>query len=175
MKNPTCPPYVKQPSPRPLHLQANDLWLGDVTYGIPLPDSADPGTMTCTALHLWADLASGRVPHAEFVRADERAAGERILKKVASYGGCPQQICTDNHDQYSTPGFRDTLDSLGIERLPPNRACLLRIERLFHILHRNLYPILRATNHQTLSDLNDALWMWLDQYNAHIQHRSRRD
>jgi transposase InsO family protein len=148
----------------------NHIWQGDATPGIWLPDPRDPsGKRLQTSLYLWIDDVSRLVPFAQFFFDEKLPRMERTLKLALLRRGVPKVCYTDNGHVYRATQFIAALAELGIHPVksrvyyPQGRG---KIERLFGVIQTDLYPELykaiEAGSIRFLSELNEALWAWLD-------------
>lgn len=148
----------------------NHIWQGDATPGVWLPDLTDPsGKKLQTSLYLWIDDVSRLVPYAQFFFDEKLPRMERTLKLSLLRRGVPKILYTDNGHVYRSTQFAATLAELEIVHIksrkyyPQGRG---KIERIFGVIQADLYPeIYKAIEEgslRTLSDLNEALWAWLE-------------
>ena len=157
----------------------NDLWQGDASDGIWLPDPRDPqGKKLLTKLFLWIDDVSRFVTHAEFFYDQKLPRMERTLKLAVLRRGSPGRLYVDNGNVYVARQFSAMLVELGIKLIhsrvgqPRGRG---KVERIFQTLQNDFYPEVYAANLQTLSELNEALWAWLKLiYHQRLHSDTRR-
>lgn len=96
----------------------NELWQGDATDGVWLPDPRDPqGKKIKTKLFLWIDDVSRLVPHAEFFYDEKLPRMERTLKLGILRRGMPTSVYTDNGAVFRAKAFKASLASLRIRRI----------------------------------------------------------
>lgn len=162
----------KKPKKRRLRWTAahvGDLWQGDATPGLWLPDPRDPARKRQTTLFLWIDDVSRLVPHAEFFFDGKAPRMERTLRLGICRRGVPRRAYTDNANIFRGEPFKAALAELGIRLLhseaysPEGRG---KIERLFGVIQDGFYPEARAEIQAgrigTLGLLNESLWAWLE-------------
>ena len=159
---------LRKPKPRTRRWSArnvNDLWQGDATPGVWLPDPRDATKKVQTTLFLWIDDVSRLVPHAEFFFDERLPRMERTLKLAILRRGLPARCNTDHGNVYIAGQYKATLAELGIKpvhsrvRRPQGRG---KIERIFQTLQQDFYPEVYAAKLQTLTEVNEALWAWLE-------------
>lgn len=160
----------------------NHIWQGDATPGIWLPDPRDPdGKKLQTTLFLWIDDVSRLVPFAQFFWDEKLPRMERTLKLSLLRRGVPKVCYTDNGNVYRATQFAAAIAELGIHHIksrkyyPEGRG---KIERLFGVIQADLYPELykaiREGGIRFLSELNEALWAWLERvYHQRIHSETK--
>lgn len=147
----------------------NDLWQGDATPGLWLPDPRWPRKNLQSHLFLWLDDVSRLVPHAEFFFDQKLPRMERTLKLALCRRGVPGRLYTDNGNVYRAEQFAAALAELGIHPRysepysPEGRG---KIERIFGVIQNDFYPeailAIKAGHIKTLGHLNECLWAWLE-------------
>jgi transposase InsO family protein len=144
----------------------NDLWQGDATDGVWLPDPRDPEEKKIkTKLFLWIDDVSRLVPHAEFFYDEKLPRMERTMKLGILRRGLPGAVYTDNGAVFRASVFNASLANLGIRRIrsrpraPRGRG---KVERMFSVIQEHFFPEVYAAGIRRLEDLNEALWAWLE-------------
>lgn len=148
----------------------NHIWQGDATPGVWLPNPCDKeGKKLQTSLYLWIDDVSRLVPFAQFFFDEKLPRMERTLKLSLLRRGVPKVCYTDNGHVYRSTQFAAALAELGVHPVksrvyyPQGRG---KIERLFGVIQSDLYPELYKAiqdgSIQFLSQLNEALWAWLE-------------
>lgn len=154
----------------------NDLWQGDATPGLWLP-TQNPVGKRQTQLFLWLDDVSRLVPYAEFFWDGKLPRMERSLKLALCRRGLPNKTYTDNGNVFQALQFKAALAELGLRELhskaytPEGRG---KIERIFGVLQQDFYPEaeaeIKAGRITHLSQLNEALWAWLECIYHHRAH-----
>ena len=163
----------KKPRKRKIRWMAkhvNDLWQGDATPGLWLGKRQ-------TQLFLWLDDVSRLVPYAEFFWDGKLPRMERTLKLAMCRRGLPSRSYTDNGNVYQASQFKAALAELGVQELhtkaytPEGRG---KIERIFGVIQQDFYPEaedeIKAGRITNLSQLNEALWAWLECVYHHRAH-----
>lgn len=141
----------------------NELWQGDATDGVWLPDPHNPEKKLLTTLFAWIDDVSRLVPHGEFFFDEKLPRMERTLKLAILARGLPSRSYTDNGNVYVAAQYKAALAELGIKpihsrvRKPRGRG---KIERFFQVVQNDFYPEVYKAGIQTLSELNEAFWAW---------------
>lgn len=157
----------------------NDLWQGDATDGVWLPNPRDPeGKKIKTKLFLWIDDVSRLVPHAEFFYDEKLPRMERTLKLGILRRGLPTAVYTDNGAVFRASAFKASLASLKVGRIrsrpraPRGRG---KVERMFSVVQEQFYPEVYAAGIRRLDDLNEALWAWLERiYHSRIHSEIKK-
>jgi transposase InsO family protein len=157
-----------KPKPRTRRWSArhvNDLWQGDATDGVWLPEAPNSEGKIQTTLFLWLDDVSRLVVHAEFFFDEKLPRMERTLKIALLRRGVPLRNYVDNGNVYIALQYKAALAELKIKpvhtrvRRPQGRG---KIERIFRVIQDDFYPEVYKAKIQTLSDLNESLWAWLE-------------
>jgi putative transposase len=152
----------------------NDLWQGDATDGIWLPHPTRAEKMIQTTLFVWIDDFSRFLVHAEFFYDERLPRMERTLKLALLKRGIPRRIYTDNGSVYVAGQFQATMAELGIKRIrsrvgqPRGRG---KVERVIKTIQRQFYPEAVKAKIKTLTDLNEALWAWIECIYHKRKHR----
>lgn len=158
--------------------RVNSIWQGDATPGVWLPNQTEAGgKKKATALYLWLDDWSRLVPYACFFFDEKLPRMERTLKLALLRRGVPTAIYTDNGHVFRALQFTATLAELGIVPIksrvyyPSGRG---KIERLFGVIQADFYPeaykAIGDGSLQSLADLNESLWAWLERVYHHRVH-----
>jgi len=174
----------KSPKKRKVRWMArhvNDLWQGDATPGLWLPTKNPPGKRQ-TQLFLWLDDVSRLIPYAEFFWDGKLPRMERTLKLALCRRGLPLRTYTDNGNVYQALQFKAALAELGLGELhtkaytPEGRG---KIERIFGVIQQDFYPEaqveIEAGRISNISQLNEALWAWLECVYHHRAHSELPD
>lgn len=161
----------------------NAIWQGDATPGIWLPDPSNPdGNKLSTVLFLWIDDVSRLVPYAEFFLDETLPRMERTLKLAILRRGLPGALYTDNGNVYSATQFLAALAELNVAEIKSQKAYPQgrgKIERIFGVIQDDLYPEIYKSIEEgslrTLSDLNEALWAWLERiYHQRVHSETKK-
>ena len=144
----------------------NELWQGDATDGVWLPDPRNPGgKKKLTHLYCWIDDVSRMIPHGEFFFDEKLPRMERTLKLGILRRGRPHRCYTDNGHVYRATQYKAALADLDIKAIhsrvykPRGRG---KIERFFRTVQNDFYPEVEKAGIQTLSALNEAFWAWVE-------------
>ncbi|HEY4002039.1 MAG TPA: DDE-type integrase/transposase/recombinase, partial [Candidatus Xenobia bacterium] len=157
--------HKKKPVRRWTAKRVNDLWQGDATPGVWLPHPRRKGKKILTKLFLWIDDKSRLVVYAEFFYDEKLPRMERTLKMALLKRGVPKRLYTDNGSVYVASQFKAAMGELGIKRLrsrprqPRGRG---KVERMFRTIQNAFYPEVYKAEIATLTELNEALWAWLE-------------
>jgi putative transposase len=152
--------------------RVNDLWQGDAMVGSWLPDPDRPGKKRRAHLFCFIDDHSRLVPFAQFFFDEALPRMERVLKVGILKRGLPKAIYVDNGLVYSSTQFGVACATLAIQRIhaaPYSPQGKGKQERFFETLQAQFLPEVEVSNIETLGDLNDALWAWLECiYHRHV-------
>jgi transposase InsO family protein len=147
----------------------NNLWQGDATPGLWLPDPRDLEKWLQTKLFLNIDDVSRLVPHAEFFFDEKLPRMERVLKMGLSRRGLCDIYYVDNGSVYRALQLKASLAELGIKLTHSKKYCPQgrgKIERIFGVIQEHFFPEaeaeIKAGRIKTLQQLNEALWAWLE-------------
>lgn len=143
----------------------NATWQGDWTQGFPIPDPADPSKTRLCHLHAFLDDHSRYIVHAEFYFRQNLPCLEDCFRKAIVHGGIPERVYWDNGAVYHSRQTRLIAARLGTELIystpyaPEGKG---KIERWFLTMKTSFYPEARHAGIQSLAELNEFLWGWLD-------------
>jgi len=145
------------------HDTVNRLWQGDLSDGPYVPMD---GKKVKTYLIAFIDDCSRLVPYAQFFPS-ERFDGLRIvLKEAMIRRGIPKMIYTDNGKIYRSDTLHFACASLGIiltHTQPYDPASKGKIERFFRTVKTRFFPLLHADPANSLAQLNERFWAWLEE------------
>lgn len=151
---------------------ANEMWQGDTSSGIWLPDPREPEKLKRTKLIAFIDDASRLIAHAEFFFDEQMPSLIDAFTKALLKRGKPGRLLLDNGSNYRSNLMEGVCANLGIElsfckpRRPQGKG---KIERWFRTAKDELYEELGAAGLTTLSQLNERLQAWIEQvYHARI-------
>lgn len=153
------------------HAKTNDCWQSDMSDGLWLPDPADPTRNRKCYLTGFIDDHSRLVPHAQFYWRESLPALENCFRRAVTAHGLPRLLYWDNGSAYRATQLRKMAARLGIEiafATPYSPEGKGKIERFWGVLKARFYPEAQAAGIQTLDELNQFLWGWLD---AHYTNR----
>lgn len=155
--------------PRFEHAHRNDLWQGDMTGGLWLPNPVDPRKPRQAFLHAMIDDHTRYVPHAEFYFRQTVTCLLDGFRKAVHAGGLCSTLFVDNGPAYQHRQLERMAARLGIQVVfatPYHPQGKGKIERFFGHVKESFYPEARRANLQSLQDLNEFFWGWLEQYHA---------
>lgn len=156
----------------------NATWQGDWTQGFPLPDPSDPGKTRMCHLHAFLDDHSRFVVHAEFYFRQNLPCLEDCFRKAVVHGGIPEKVYWDNGAVYHSRQTRLIAARLGTELIystpyaPEGKG---KIERWFLTIKNSFYPEARHAGIQSLGELNEFFWGWLDRcYHSRVHSETAK-
>ena len=142
---------------------ANQIWQSDVLYG---PYVERPGGGKRQAfLHAILDDASRLIPHAQFYADQGLDTFLDCLRQAVAARGLPVRLYVDNAKVYRSPQLARIAASVGILIVhtppyqPEGRG---KIERFFRSVRELFLANLDRKQVLTLEDLNQRLWVWID-------------
>lgn len=145
------------------HEKVNVLWQGDLSHGPYVPIN---GKKKKTFLIAYIEDCSRLVPYAQFF-SSEKFDGLRVVTKEALIRrGKPSIIYTDNGKIYRSETLQYACAQLGItlsHTAPFDPRSKGKIERLFKTVQTRFYPLLQAEPAQSLEELNERFWRWLEE------------
>ena len=148
---------------------SNQIWQSDMLSG---PSGQRPGGGKRQAfLHAILDDASRLIPHAQFYSDQGLDTFLDCLRQAIAARGLPVRLYVDNAKVYRSPQLARIGASLGmlIVHTPPYQPeGRGKIERYFRNVREQFLANLDRKQTLTLEDLNERLWVWID--NAY--HRS---
>jgi hypothetical protein len=151
----------------------NELWQGDCSDGIWLPDPTGLKKVKQTTLITFIDDASRLCTHGEFYFGEHLANLLDCFSKAIGKRGKVAKIYTDNGGIYRSKQWQSTCAELGIGRVfsekdrPPGRG---KVERHYLTIQRSFYKEAQHSGLQTLEELNQFFWAWLDQRYHKAEH-----
>lgn len=147
---------------------ANKIWQGDARHGIPLPHPDHPGKTRMTYLYAWVDDYSRKILFAKYFWDEKLPRLEESLRQAILRWGIPEKLYCDNGATYASKQFTLIVNNIGARKIhhPPYQAwCKGKVEIIMKVLKRFQQEI-RLTNIQTIEELNNTLWAWIDvEYN----------
>ncbi|WP_243293170.1 IS481 family transposase, partial [Bacillus sp. FJAT-47783] len=150
------------------HEKINVLWQGDGSQGPYIQKKR-------TYLIAYIDDCSRLVPYAQFF-SSEKFDGLRIVTKEAlKRRGKPQMIYADNGKIYRSETLQYACARLGItltHTQPYDPQSKGKIERFFKTVQTRFYPLLQTTPAQSLEELNQRFWRWLEEDYHRKSHAS---
>lgn len=153
--------------PRFEHAHRNDLWQGDMTGGLWLPNPLEPQKARQCFLHVIIDDHSRFVPHGEFYFRQNLACLLDGFRKAVTAGGLCSVLFVDNGSAYQHHQLQRMAGRLGIQVVygtPYHPQGKGKVERFNGHVKSSFYPEARHANLQTLEELNNFFWGWLERY-----------
>ena len=147
----------------------NDLWQSDCLHG---PLVEEGGRMRKSYLFAFLDDHSRIVPHAQFYLSERLDSYLDALEQALLKRGLPRKLYLDNGPAFRSKHLEDITASLGIALIhsspykPQGRG---KIERFFRTVRSQFLSDFRG---KTLSDLNEALDLWLNELYHQRKHSS---
>lgn len=143
--------------------KVNILWQADLSHG---PYIKIKGKVKKTFLIAYIDDCSRLVPYAQFFTS-EGFDGLRIVTKEALIRrGKPTMIYADNGKIYRSETLQYACAQLGItltHTQPYDPQSKGKIERFFKTVQTRFYPLLEADPVESLEELNERFWRWLEE------------
>ncbi|MEN0648342.1 IS481 family transposase [Caldifermentibacillus hisashii] len=154
------------------HEKVNILWQADLSHG---PYIKIKGKAKKTFLIAYIDDCSRLVPFAQFFTS-EGFDGLRIVTKEALIRrGKPAIIYADNGKIYRSETLQYACAQLGItltHTQPYDPQSKGKIERFFKTVQTRFYPLLKAEPVESLEELNERFWRWLEEDYHRREHAS---
>lgn len=145
------------------HDKVNVLWQGDLSHGPYVPID---GKMKKTFLIAYIDDCSRLIPYGQFF-SSEKFDGLRVVTKEALLRrGKPKIIYADNGKIYRSETLQYACAQLGItlaHTRPYDAAAKGKIERFFKTVQTRFYPLLQTNPADSLEELNERYWRWLEE------------
>jgi transposase InsO family protein len=153
--------------PRFEHAHRNDLWQGDMTGGLWLPNPLEPVKPRQCFLHAIIDDHTRYVPHAQFYFRQNLTCLLDGFRKAVHAGGVCSMLFVDNGPAYQHQQLNRMASRLGIDVVyatPYHPQGKGKIERFFGHVKTSFYPEARRAGIQSIEELNEFWWAWLEQY-----------
>lgn len=149
---------------------ANDIWHGDVMHGPTItPDSQEKKTYLVSLL----DDASRLVTHSAFCFDETAQSIEYVLQQGILKRGIPKRLIIDNGPAYIAKSLKAVCARLKIHLIycrpyePQGKGKLERWHRTVREQFlQELHPHINS-----LYELNNSLWAWLDEYYHRSPHK----
>jgi transposase InsO family protein len=154
------------------HDKVNVLWQADLSHGPYIPIG---GKMRKTFLIAYIDDCSRLVPYAAFFSSEKFDGLREVTKQALLRRGKPSMIYADNGKIYRSETLQYACAQLGItlaHTQPYDAAAKGKIERLFKTIQTRFYPLLKADPVESLEELNERFWQWLEEDYHRREHAS---
>jgi putative transposase len=149
--------------------RSNQIWQSDMLFG-PYVQRSGGGRMQAF-LYAVLDDASRLIPHAQFYPHQGLDAFLDCLRQAVAARGVPIRLYVDNGKVFRSGQLARIAASMGmvIVHTPPYQPQGRgKIERFFRSLREQLLANLDPRRTLSLEDLNQRLWVWIEQ----VYHRS---
>jgi putative transposase len=147
-----------------------DLWQGDASPGLYIPDPAHPGQMVLTQLLVLVDDHSRLCVGARFYLNQQQAALDDCFKRAVVRWGIPIDLYVDNGKIFISRHFRRVCADLKVYLIPASAYYPEgkgKIERLIGNLKDHFYIeaqlLIQSGRITTLEQLNEYLSAWIDE------------
>lgn len=143
----------------------NATWQADWTRGFLISDPSSPNRPRLCHLHAVLDDYSRYIVHAEFYFHQNLPCTEDCFRKAIVHGGICEKIYWDNGAVYHSRQVRLITARLGTEVIFATPYCPQgkgKIERWFLTLKNGFYPEAQRAGIQSLAELNEFFWGWLE-------------
>ena len=143
----------------------NSTWQGDWTQGFSLNDPSSPKKAKLCHLHAFLDDHSRYIVHAEFYFRQNLPCLEDCFRKAILKGGIPERVYWDNAAVYHSRQIQMVAARLQTQLIfstPYSPEGKGKIERWFRTVKDSFYPEARAAGLESLADLNQFFWAWLE-------------
>jgi transposase InsO family protein len=142
---------------------AGDIWYGDVMHG---PRLVLGGGEHKTYLVSVMDDASRLIAYSAFFVDESALSIEVALKQALLRRGLPKRLVIDNGSAYRAQTLHQVCARLGIHLIhcrPYQPESKGKLERWHATVRAQFLDELDAERIDSLADLNDRLWIWLEQ------------
>lgn len=142
----------------------NDMWQGDCSDGIWLPDPSNPKRLKKTYLISFVDDASRVVPHAQYYWDTKLPSLLDCFRKALLKRGKPERTYCDNAWIYHSTTLKLLCAELDIKpsfctvRRPPGKG---KIERHIFTVQAGFHNVAEHAGIKTLDELNSFFFAWL--------------
>lgn len=145
------------------HEKVNVLWQADLSHGPYIPIN---GKMKKTFLIAYIDDCSRLVPYAQFFSSEKFDGLREVTKEALLRRGKPSIIYADNGKIYRSETLQYACAQLGItlaHTQPYDPKSKGKIERIFKTIQTRFYPLLQSEPVNSLEELNERFWRWLEE------------
>lgn len=142
---------------------AGDIWQGDVMHGPTITTSKGQRKVYLVSL---LDDASRLICHNAFCFGETALDIEGVLKQALLKRGLPKKMLIDNGPAYKSGSLQMICARLGIRLVycrPYEPAAKGKIEKWHAVFRQQFLTELALENIQSLDDLNQRLWAWVEQ------------
>lgn len=156
----------------------NELWQSDCSDGIWLPDPTGLKREKQTALITFIDDTSRLCTHGEFYWTEQLPNLLDCFKKAITKRGKVAAIYSDNGSIYRSKQWKSVCAELVIEQhfaeknKPSGKG---KVERHYLTIQRSFYKEAQHAGLQTLDELNEFFWAWLDLRYHKEEHESLKE
>ncbi len=153
---------------------ANELWQGDTSAGLWLPDPANPKFAKRTKLISFIDDCSRRVTHAQFYWDEQTPSLIHCFRAALLSRGKPGTVYCDNGPVYHSKVMKRACAQLNIEYIHAEEFCPEgkgKIEKHFSYCKSSFFEEAKHTGLQTLEQLNEFFFAWLEFEYHQRKHR----
>lgn len=154
------------------HEKVNILWQADLSHG---PYIKIKGKVKKTFLIAYIDDCSRLVPFAQFFTSEGFDGLRMVTKEALIRRGKPAIIYADNGKIYRSETLQYACAQLGItltHTQPYDPQSKGKIERFFKTVQTRFYPLLKAEPVESLEELNERFWRWLEEDYHRREHAS---
>lgn len=154
--------YPEKERKRFAYDRVNVLWQADLSHGPFIPID---GKMKKTFLIAYIDDCSRMVPFAQFFSSEKFDGLRMVTKEALLRRGKPTIVYADNGKIYRSETLQYACAQLGItlaHTQPYDPKAKGKIERLFKTIQTRFYPLLKTDPAQSLEELNEKFWRWLE-------------
>jgi putative transposase len=153
----------------------NQLWQSDCSDGLYLPDPLGLKEVRQTTLITCIDDASRFLVHGQFYWMEQLEDLLHCLKAALIARGKPTLLYTDNGSIYKANDLKSICSDLGIDLQhcePYQPGGKGKQERYYLTIQRRFYKEAKVSGMQTLDELNEFFWAWLDECYHKVKHEA---
>ncbi|MBY0294026.1 DDE-type integrase/transposase/recombinase, partial [Patescibacteria group bacterium] len=159
-------PYSSQGAYQPWGKRhINEMWQTDASDGVWLPDPSGLKRVKQTALITFIDDKSRLCTHGEFFWTERLPDLLHCFQKAVTKRGLPAKLYSDNGSIFRSKQWKSVCAELGIgqrfaeKNQAPGKG---KVERHYLTIQRSFYKEAEHAGLQTLEELNEFFWAWLD-------------
>jgi putative transposase len=153
----------------------NQLWQSDCCDGLYLPDPLGLKEVRQTTLITFIDDCSRFCVHGAFYFSEQLVDLLDCMRTALAGRGCPSKILTDNGPIYKANDLRSICAEFGIELIhsePKRPEGKGKQERHYLTIQTRFYKEAKKAGIETLAELNEFFWAWLDECYHKVEHSS---